>query len=68
MAAGGEGFLKRSNKFIKEVRSELKKVTWPTKDELISSTIVVVVSVALVSGFIWIVDSILLNVLKLILR
>ncbi|MDN5331855.1 MAG: preprotein translocase subunit SecE [Tepidanaerobacteraceae bacterium] len=68
MAAGGEGFLKRSSKFIKEVRSELKKVTWPTKDELVSSTIVVIVSVALVSGFIWIVDSILLNVLKLILR
>ncbi|MCF6096168.1 preprotein translocase subunit SecE [Thermovorax subterraneus] len=68
MAAGGEGFLKRSNKFIKEVRSELKKVTWPTKDELVSSTIVVIVSVALVSGFIWIVDSVLLNILKLILR
>lgn len=68
MAAGGEGFLKRSGKFMKEVRSELKKVTWPTKDELVSSTIVVIVSVALVSGFIWIVDSILLNVLKLILR
>ncbi|ADL08819.1 preprotein translocase subunit SecE [Thermosediminibacter oceani] len=68
MAAGGEGFLKRSSRFFKEVRSELKKVTWPTRDELVSYTIVVLVSVALVSGFIWIVDSILMNVLKTILR
>ncbi|TYP58726.1 preprotein translocase subunit SecE [Thermosediminibacter litoriperuensis] len=68
MAAGGEGFLKRSSRFIKEVRSELKKVTWPTRDELVSYTIVVLVSVALVSGFIWIVDSILVNILKMILR
>ncbi|MFO7152726.1 MAG: preprotein translocase subunit SecE [Bacillota bacterium] len=68
MAAGSESFLKRSGKFLKEVRSELKKVTWPSKNELVSSTIVVIISVALISGFIWIVDSILLNVLKLILR
>ncbi|MGB9814319.1 MAG: preprotein translocase subunit SecE [Thermovenabulum sp.] len=68
MAAGGEGFLKRSGRFFKEVRSELKKVTWPTKQELISSTLVVIVSVALVGAFIWIVDSILVKILELILR
>ncbi|MCG0276818.1 MAG: preprotein translocase subunit SecE [Thermosediminibacteraceae bacterium] len=68
MAAGGEGFIKRSSKFLKEVRSELKKVTWPTKDDLVSSTIVVLVSIALVSGFIWIIDSILIKMLELILQ
>lgn len=68
MASGGEGFLKRSGRFFKEVRSELKKVTWPTKQELISSTLVVIVSVALVGAFIWIVDSILVKILELILR
>ncbi|KYO69295.1 preprotein translocase subunit SecE [Thermovenabulum gondwanense] len=68
MAAGGEGFLKRSGKFFKEVRSELKKVTWPTRQELVSSTIVVVTSVALVGLFIWIVDSFLVKILELILR
>ena len=31
MAAANEGFVKRTGKFFKEVRSELKKVTWPTK-------------------------------------
>ena len=28
-------------KFINEVRAEIRKITWPTKDELIGTTIVV---------------------------
>ena len=35
-------------KFLKEVQSELKKVIWPTKDEVVKLTIIViVVSVAI---------------------
>jgi preprotein translocase subunit SecE len=43
-------------KFLKEVKAELKKVTWPTKQELIGSTIVTVVVTLIVSVFIGIVD------------
>lgn len=42
-------------RFFKEVRIELKKVTWPTKDQLIKNTVVVLVFIAvtalLVFGF-----------------
>jgi preprotein translocase subunit SecE len=31
--------------FVNEVRAELKRVTWPTKDELIGSTIIVCILV-----------------------
>jgi preprotein translocase subunit SecE len=31
--------------FVNEVRAEIKKVTWPTKDELIGTTIVVCILV-----------------------
>jgi len=46
-------------KFLKEVRAELKKVTWPSKSELIGSTIVTVVVTIVVSVFIGVVDRLL---------
>ena len=46
-------------KFLQEVRTELTKVTWPTRQELIGSTIVTVVVTLIISVFIGIVDRIL---------
>lgn len=46
-------------KFLKEVRAELKKVTWPTRRELIGSTIVTVVVTVIISVFIGVVDRLL---------
>ncbi len=46
-------------KFLKEVKAELKKVTWPTKRELIGSTIVTIVVTLILSIFIGIVDRLL---------
>jgi len=43
-------------KFLKEVRNELNKVTWPTKNEIIGSTIVVVIVSIIMSIFIGIID------------
>jgi len=68
MAAAKEGIIKRTGKFFREVRSEMRKVTWPVKSDLITYTIVVFISVAIVSGFIWIADTILYKIVTLILR
>jgi preprotein translocase subunit SecE len=46
-------------RFLKEVKTELKKVNWPTRRELIGSTIVTIVVVLIVSVFIGIVDRLL---------
>ncbi|MCP4570112.1 MAG: preprotein translocase subunit SecE [FCB group bacterium] len=43
-------------KFLKETKTELFKVTWPAKHEIIGSTIVTVVVAIIVSVFIGIVD------------
>jgi len=51
--------LEKIKKFLKEVVAELRKVTWPTKDELIGSTIVTIVVSLIVAIFIGIVDRIL---------
>jgi len=55
-------------KFTKDTRSELKKVTWPNRKELVSYTSVVFVSVALAALLIWIVDIAFGNILGLIIR
>ena len=54
--------------FLRETKVELKKVTWPTKQELISNTIVVLVAVLLCAGLIWIIDSIFSILFGILLR
>jgi preprotein translocase subunit SecE len=51
--------LEKIKKFLKEVVAEMRKVTWPTRDELVGSTIVVIVVSLIVAIFIGIVDRIL---------
>jgi len=63
-----KGFLRRIIQYFKEVRSELKKVTWPNRKELTQYTTVVFVSVFIVAFVIWIVDSALTGLLNLILK
>jgi preprotein translocase subunit SecE len=64
VAARGErdrsdGMLARAREFVKEVQVEATKVSWPTRNELRDSTIVVIVTVLIVSVFIGIVDRLL---------
>lgn len=47
-----------AKKFLREVRGELKKVTWPTRRELIAYTLVVFIAVLLVAFLIWGMDTI----------
>jgi preprotein translocase subunit SecE len=48
---------KNLSKFFKGVRSELKKVNWPNRKELINNTVVVIISVTLVTLALWALDS-----------
>ena len=50
--------IKRFGKFLKATRSELKKVIWPNRSELVNNTIIVIISVALVVFALWVLDSI----------
>lgn len=55
----------RIKEFFKEVRIEIKKVVYPSKDELIGSTWVVIIAVVVVSLFLGVVD---LGLSKLVSR
>jgi preprotein translocase subunit SecE len=59
--------LARLTRFLREVKSELKKVSWPNKKELTANTIVVLVSVFFAATLIWIIDSVCSRILKLFL-
>jgi len=49
-------------------KTEIKKVVFPTRDELIGSTKVVIVSVLIISFFLGVVDMVLSRFIKYILR
>lgn len=52
--------------FVKEVKLEATKVSWPTRQELRASTTVVIVAVLLISVFVGIVDFILQQGVRLL--
>ena len=58
----------RWKKFLREVKAELKKVTWPDKAELISFTGVVFVTVTVVAVLIWVLDASFAQILKAIIK
>ena len=58
--------IQRLVKFIKEVRNELKRVSWPSRDEIRGSTIVVIVIVLVLAVFIGLVDRALSFLVSLI--
>lgn len=53
-------------KFLKEVRSELKKVSWPSKNDVVVNTTAVIVVSILCGVFIGGVDVLFRNALKAI--
>ncbi len=54
-------------RYFKETVVEMKKVTWPSKQELIGSTIVTVFVTVVVSIFIFAVDQGLSNLISIVL-
>ena len=59
-----------ANKFVgffNDVKLEMGKVSWSTKDELIGSTIVVIVSLAILSIFIGVCDVVLSAAVNIIM-
>jgi preprotein translocase subunit SecE len=60
--------LKKLKTFLSEVKIELKKCTWPTRQELFGSTMVVVISVLIIGVFVGLSDTVLMGLLRAVLR
>lgn len=58
--------IERIKTYLAETRTELKKVTWPSRQDLIDSTKVVIVATLIVTVFTGIIDQILSRIIKLV--
>jgi len=57
-----------AKQFLREVKTELRKVTWPSRKDTLSATLVVLVAVFIIAIFLGIVDSGLSNLIKALLK
>ncbi len=55
-------------RFFKEVKLELRKVTWPGRSEVANSTTVVLIAVGIIGLFLWIVDLMLQGIVGQIMK
>ena len=54
--------------FLRQVKQEVKKVTWPVKKDVIRATIMVITIVAIAAAFFFVVDSIFGAIVRAIFR
>lgn len=62
-----QNFIQKSAQFLREVKIELKKVTWPTRKQTMGSTVVVIVLVFIIGLFLGVVDISLSSLIQLVL-
>jgi len=56
----------KAREFVSDVATEMKKSTWPAREELMESTAVVIVSLALLGGFVFLSDLLLMTVIQFV--
>ena len=61
-------FITSSIQFLREVKVELKKVTWPTRKQTMGSTVVVLILVTIIAFFLGAVDIGLSSLVRLVLQ
>ena len=53
--------------FVRQVRQELKRITWATKKDTLFASITVIIMVVIASAFFFLVDLLLSNIVEFIL-
>ncbi len=60
--------IQKAIRFLKDVRVEMAKVSWPTREELKGSTIIVIVVSLLFAAFIFFADQLLSRMVNALFR
>ena len=55
-------------KFLKEVREELKKVTWPSRELVRNATVAVIIFTIILSVYLWSIDLVFKRIFDFIFR
>jgi len=61
-------YVERVTTFLQDIQAETKKVTWPSRKDVIGSTVVVVVAVFVLAGFLGIIDFVLSLLIGLLIK
>lgn len=56
------------SKYFRDIKSEFKKITWPSKDEILKSTKTVFITVVIFTLILWLFDSVFQNLLKTVIE
>ncbi len=62
------GSFKRIGKFFRDIVSEMKKVAWPSKKQIINNTLIVLAVVLIAAVFIFGLDTLFGFILRLLLQ
>lgn len=54
--------------FIQQVRAEVAKVVWPTRREVMLTSVMVFFLAILTAAFFWLIDRIIFSALEVVLR
>jgi preprotein translocase subunit SecE len=54
-----QNWIESTRSYLNDIRSEMKRVTWPSRDRVQSTTLVVIVSVFIFAAYFKVVDTIL---------
>ena len=60
--------IERVTNYLKGVRTEVSRVTWPTRNEVISLTALILLLTVVVTIYIWGVDGVIGTILRLFIR
>ena len=67
-AVSEKNVLQKGIQFLREVKVELKKVTWPSRKQTLGSTLVVIILVMIISLFLGVVDLGLSGIIRVVLQ
>jgi len=54
--------------FLSETRSEVKKVTFPSRDEVLATTVVVIITSAIFALYLWVADIVIIKIYEGMIR
>ena len=55
-------WISKTRTFLREVKSEMEKVAFPSRDEVVGTTIVVIIASVIFATFLWLADALILQV------
>jgi len=62
------GIVKKTQKFTEDVQTEMRRVTWPDREQLRNATAVVLVFVLVLAAVIGLMDTVFAGVVRFIVR